>query len=466
MDADHDFSIKEKRIVLIACCIGAFLAPLSTTMINLAVPTISAEFIVSAHNQGWLVMAYFLSSVAFMIPMSRLSDLYGKRMMFIIGIVIVLVSSLFSALSTSFEILLAWRLITGLGTAGIASTSISMIAQVFPRSSRGLPLALNTMCVYIGASLGPVIGGLLTDLLGWRSMFFSMVPFSIAALLVIFFFKKDFKTSEGEPFDLKGSLLYGIGIVALMYGILTVPEVLSAAFIAAGIVLLIAFFNFETKEKYPVLMVRLFKGRLFRRANISAFLNYGASYAVVFTMSLYLQNIGGMGPGTAGLVILVQPAIQAVITPFAGRMSDKMDPRILTTSGMIMMCLSTALMTTLSAEVEMLRVYAVLVMTGIGYALFSSPNTNLVMSSVTAKNYSESSGVISVMRQVGMMTSVAIIMCMIAFTMGTDTHIPDMVDEFITSIRYAFAVCCLLGIAGTFMTWFSRDRPHAEHGAA
>ncbi|MCL2786457.1 MAG: MFS transporter, partial [Methanomassiliicoccaceae archaeon] len=336
-----DFSSREKRIVLIACCIGAFMAPLTTTMINLAVPTIAGEFHISAHTQGWLVMAYFLSSVAFMVPMSRLSDLYGKKMMFIIGVIIVLFSSLMSAYSSSFEILLAWRLVTGLGTACISSTSISMIAQVYPKASRGLPLALNTMCIYIGASMGPALGGVITEMFGWRYMFLSLIPFSVSALLVIFFFKKDFKTSEGEPFDLKGSLLYGIGIVALMYGVLTVPSMLSAAFIAAGVVILIIFFGFETKDEYPVLMVGLFKGKIFRRSTLAAFLNYGSSYAVIYTMSLYLQNVGGMNAAAAGLAILMQPVVQAVVTPFAGRMSDKIDPRLLTTAGMIMMCCGT-----------------------------------------------------------------------------------------------------------------------------
>ena len=459
MNTEHaDHTDSERRIVLIACCIGAFLAPLITTMINLAVPTISVEFGIAAHSQGWLVMAYFLSSVAFMIPMARLSDLYGKRKLFMIGIIIVLVSSLMSALSSSFAVLLAWRLITGLGTACISSTSISMIAQIYPRASRGLPLALNTMCIYIGASIGPALGGFITDLLGWRWMFFSIVPFALAAFFAIFMFKKDFRTSEGEPFDLKGSLLYGIGIVALMYGVLTVPEILSSVFIAGGIVLLIMFFRYETREKYPVLMVSLFKGKTFRRSTIAAFLNYGASYAVVFTLSLYLQNIGNMGPATAGLIILIQPAIQSVVTPFSGRASDIINPRILTTAGMIMMCGGTAVMATLSANIEMIKIYAILILTGLGYALFSTPNTNRVMGGVSEKHYSESSGVISVMRQVGMMSSVAIIMCMIAFTMGSDTHIHDMVPEFISAIRYTFTICFLLAVCGTFMSWFSEDK--------
>ncbi|MCL2712318.1 MAG: MFS transporter [Methanomassiliicoccaceae archaeon] len=458
MHSEYDFSAREKYVVLLACCIAAFLAPLITTMINLAVPTIAEEFGVSAHDQGWLVMAYFLSSVAFLVPMSRLSDLYGKRKIFLYGIVVVIISSLLSGLSPSFLALLICRLVTGMGTACISSTSISMIAQVYPKAHRGLPLALNTMCIYIGASVGPALGGFITQMFGWEWIFISLVPFSVAGLITMLSFKKDFRTSEGEPFDVKGSLLYGIGIVAFMYGILNVPDVYATLFIAAGIVILIAFFNFETKEEYPVLDMRLFKGRTFRRSSVAAFLNYGSSYAIVFTLSLYLQSIGGMNPAAAGLVILLQPSLQAVITPFAGKLSDKIDPRFLTTMGMVMMCLGTLTMTTLTKNVEMFRIYAILLMTGAGYALFSTPNTNMIMSNVNEKGYSEASGVISVMRQVGMMSSVAVIMCMISFTMGTSENIvPAMYDSFINAIRYAFFICFGFAAIGTFMTWFSKD---------
>ncbi|MDR0335360.1 MAG: MFS transporter [Methanomassiliicoccaceae archaeon] len=454
------FSMRDKRIVLIACCIAGFISPLLTSMINLAVPSIALEFGISAHDRGWLVMTFFLSSVAFLVPVSRIADLYGKKKLFIIGIIIVLISSLMSPFSSSFSILLIWRIVAGIGTACISSTSISMIAQVYPRAQRGLPLALNTMCIYIGASMGPGLGGILTETFGWQSIFFSLVPFSVAAFVAIMFFKTDFKTSEGEPFDMKGTMLYGLGVMTLMYGILTLPDRLSPAFIAAGAVLLVMFYNFETKEKYPVLNVGLFKGKVFRRSNIAAFLNYGSSYAIIFTLSQYLQDVGGMSPGTAGLIILLQPAVQAIITPFAGRMSDRMDPRILTTAGMIMMCVGTGMMITLSVNVdaEMTKVYAILLFTGLGYALFSSPNTNLIMGNVSAKNYSEASGLISVMRQVGMMSSVAVVVCMISVMMGTTTVIePGTFDQFMTAVRYSFVICFLLSAAGALMTWYSRD---------
>ncbi|MCL1983955.1 MAG: MFS transporter [Methanomassiliicoccaceae archaeon] len=464
-DDEGGFTSKEKRIVLIACCIAGFISPLLTTMINVAVPNIIGDFDLSEHSGGWPIMAFFLSSVAFLVPMSRLSDLYGKRKMFIFGIIVVLISSLFSALSVSFEMLLVCRVVAGIGTASISSTSISMIAQVYPRSQRGLPLAINTMCIYIGASLGPAVGGLFTDMFGWRSMFLALIPFSVAGLVSMLFFKTDFRTSEGEPFDLKGSLLYGVGIVAMMYGVISLPELFSPVFMAAGAVLLVAFFNFETKERYPVLAVNLFSGRKFRRSTIATLLNYGSSYAVLFSLSLYLRDVGGMKASTVGLIILLQPAIQATVTPFAGRMSDKIDPRYLTTAGMMMMCVGTALMITLTVEVVMFKVYLTLIFTGLGYALFSSPNTNMIMGSVGAKHYSESSGVISVMRQVGMMTSVAVVMCMISIILGTSDAVaghPELFEPLVSSIRYSFVVCFILAVAGALMTWFSKDNAGTE----
>jgi len=456
--ADSGFSAKDKRIVLIACCIAAFIAPLAASMINVAIPTIGDEFGVSAHDRGLLVLTYFLSSVAFLVPMSRFSDLYGKRKIFLCGLVIVLFSSLMSAFSASFFILMGWRLLTGLGTACIATTSISMIAQVYPRAHRGLPLALNTMCIYVGATMGPALGGFVTEVLGWEWIFLAIVPFAVVGFIAMSYFKHEFVTSKGEPFDHKGALLYGVGIIALMYGISNLPGMHAAMFVAAGIATLVIFFKFETKERYPVLTVGLFRGRTFRRSCIAAFLNYGAAFAIVFTLSMYLQQICGLSPGEAGLIILIQPAVQSVVTPFAGRMSDRIDPRILTTSGMISMCISTAVMITLTADLQMFKIFTVLMFSGLGYALFSTANTNVIMGSVSEKNYSDSSGLVSVMRQVGMMSSLAIVMCMISVFMGTTSNIePAMFGAFIDVIRYSFAVCFCLAFVGVFMTWFSKD---------
>ena len=456
MSADNIFTAREKRIVIIACCVSAFIAPLAASMINVAIPTIGAQFGVSAHDCGWLVSAYFLSSVAFLVPMSRLSDLYGKRKLFIYGLMIVLFSSLMSGFSTSFMMLMSWRLLTGLGTACVASTSISIIAQVFPKAHRGMPLAVNTMCIYIGATIGPGLGGLITQTLGWEWIFIFIIPFCVAGLVSMAYFKKDFRTAQGEPFDYKGSLLYGAGIVILMYGVSNLPDKIALMCVAAGIVTLIGFYNFETREKYPVLAVKLFKGRTFRRSCIAAFLNYGAAYAIIFTLSIYLQQICGLSPGEAGLIILIQPAVQSVITPFSGRLSDRINPRILTTAGMMSMCVSTGLMISLTVDLSLIKVVAILMFSGTGYALFSTPNTNVIMGNVSERNYSDASGMVSVMRQIGMMVSLATVMCMISVFMGTASEIdPASFGLFITVIRYTFAICFAMAFVGMFMTWFS-----------
>jgi MFS family permease len=313
------------------------------------------------------------------------------------------------------------------------------------------------MCIYIGASLGPSLGGFLTESFGWEGIFLVMIPFSIAALVPLLMFRMDFRTAKGEPFDIKGTVLYGSGIAVMMYGVVTLPSVLSLMFIVAGAILLTIFFKYEQRIEYPVLNVGLFREKIFRRATLSTLLNYGAAYAVILTMSLYLQDVGGLSPSSAGLIILAQPVIQAVVTPFAGRMSDKTDPRKLTTAGMIMMCVGTALMITITEEVIMLKVYLKLMFTGLGYALFSAPNTNLIMGSVSAKSYSESSGLISVMRQVGMMASAAILMCMISVFMGTNSVIADDIPAFINAVRVAFSICFLIAVAGTFMAWSAKN---------
>jgi MFS family permease len=365
-----------------------------------------------------------------------------------------------SGFSTSFGMLLFFRLVTGMGTACVASTSISLIAEVFPRAYRGVPLALNTTFIYIGATIGPGLGGIITELMGWEWIFIFIIPICIAGLIPMLLFKRDFVVSRGEPFDIKGTLLYGSGIVTLMYGVSHLPDTIAIMCIAAGIVMLIAFVNFETREEYPVLSVRLFKEKTFRRSCIAAFLNYGATYAIVFTMSIYLQQVCGLNPGHAGMIVLIQPLVQTIVTPFAGRMSDKMDPRILTTAGMLCVCISTGLMMTLTIELNMVKVALTFVFSGLGYALFSTANTNVIMGSVSEKNYSDASGMVSVMRQVGMMASLAVVMCIISVLMGTGTAVaPDMFDTFMRVVRYAFSICFTMAFIGVFVAWFSNARP-------
>lgn len=452
-DETRVFSKKEQRLVLLASCLAIFTTPLMGSMVNLALSSIGMEFGISAHDQAWITTAYFLSSVVFLVPFARISDLIGKRKMFLIGLLIIIVGAAFASFAPNYMTLIVCRVIMGAGGAAVSCTSIAMISEVYPRHERGTALGFNTAMVYAGASLGPVLGGFLVDGLGWHSTFYMVIPFCILALAAMSMFKTDFVAAKGEPFDYKGTVMFGTGIAVATYGMMNIPQWYSFVLMAVGLVLIVAFYLMEKKERYPVLNVRVFEYSKYTRSVIAMFLNYAASFAVSFFVALYLQNVYDLTASQAGMTMLAQPIIQTLFTPITGRLSDKMDDRILPTLGMIFTTVGLIILALLTSEKNMVQVIVALVILGFGFALFSAPNTNVVMSSVSERLYSEASGTMSMMRQTGMLVSMGIATGCISLFMG-DSPITGNIEEFILALQTAFMICVIMCVIGTFLSWF------------
>ena len=452
----HSFTKREKRTVLAASCIAIFLNPLVGSMLNLALGAIQADFHCSEHNLGWIASVYFMVSVMALLPASRLADIYGKKRIFLIGAVIVLVASVLSALSPNIYVLYVFRGLTGVGTAFISCTSVSLISDVYGPHERGGALGINTACVYVGASIGPTLGGVLTDFLGWRSIFFILVPMIVVAALLMKSFKYEFTNTPGESYDSKGSTLYVVGIFILMFGIISLPEIYAIVMIVVGSLMIIGFVRFESKEEYPIFHGELFESVRFRRSMVALTLNYASSFCVMFFLSRYLQGIGLLSPTEAGLVMMCQPAFQVVFTLIAGKLSDSMDKRILPTVGMIILCVGLAMLYAFtSKDIDYPMIILSQIVMGIGFGIFSAPNTNAVMSYVKREHYNHASGMISTFRQIGMMISMGLATCLISIYMGTNTALdPSNYDEFITVMKVAWAICIGFSVIGSIISWF------------
>lgn len=453
MEAGHKFSQREQRTVLLASCIGIFTMSLMGTMITLALSDIGSDFDISTHNLAWITTIYFLSSVIFILPWARASDLIGKKKVFMLGLVITIIGAALASISTDFTSLLLFRAVMGAGGAAISCTSVALISEVYPRHKRGGALGINTAVVYVGSSIGPPLGGFLTDTLGWHSTFYVIVPICLISLVTIFTFKGDFTAAKGESFDYKGSVVYGIAMVLAMFGVLNIPSWYSFICIAAGALLLLGFYIMQKREQYPILNVKVFSNPRYTRSVTVALLSYGSAYAVSFFAALYLKDVNGWSASKAGMILLIQPAIQAVFTPITGKLSDKLDGRILPTIGMFVTTLGLAVIMLFPTSVDTTMVILSLVLLGVGYALFSAPNTNAVMSSVSEKLYSEASGTLSTMRQAGMLVSMGIAAACISIFTG-DMKISDDIPAFMDAMRTAFVICVAMGIAGTLLSWF------------
>ncbi|MDL2260917.1 MFS transporter [Methanimicrococcus sp. OttesenSCG-928-J09] len=450
-------SEKQRKWVLIGISLASFMTPFGAAMLNLSLPEIGADFHVSAHSLGWVSTAYLLSSVLFLVPMARLSDLAGRKKLFLIGMVLATISAILQPFSPSFWVLVLLRTLDGLSMACVFATSLPILSSIYPASRRGLVFGINISVIYIGSSLGPVIGGIVTEYFGWRYLFLLLIPLAaVSTFLVYRALSVEFIEGKGEPFDKKGALLYMITVFCVLFGLSNLPQAWAFVLLAAGLIALPIFIIYSRKQTYPIMQIGLFfTNKRFTRSNFAAFLNYAGTYAVIFLLSLYLQRVLMLPSGTAGMILLVQPLLQAIFSPFVGKLSDRVDSRYLSTFGMLLLSVGLICLSTLNADSSICLLIVFEVLLGIGFAFFASPNTSSIMSCVSKKDYSSASASLSVMRQSGMVLSMAITMCIISVFLGSTEMIQaDTIPLFLDAMKMTFYIGTVFCLAGAVLSYF------------
>ena len=440
----------ELRIVLGIALLAGFLTPFDGSAVNIALPAIAAEFHMDAVTLSWIATAYLLASALFIVPFGRLADIHGRKRVFLIGIAIFTLASLVQTLVPSTAAMIAVRVVQGTGSAMIFGTSVAILTSVVPKEERGRSLGLYVTAVYLGLMAGPLAGGLLTQYLGWRSIFWINVPIGIAVvLLVLLRLKGEWAECRGERFDLIGSVLYALGLVGVMYGLSELPRIAGAVPIVGGLVVLAVFVRYELRTPSPVLNMDLFtRSRAFLFSNLAALINYSATFAVTFLLSLDLQYTKGYSPQAAGLVLIAQAVVQVLVSPYAGRLSDRMDPRTVASIGMGLTAVGLGLLALLTETTSIWYIVACLVVLGLGFGLFSSPNTNAIMSAVDRRYYGVASGMNGTMRLLGQMLSMGLAMMVFSVMIGRVEITPPYYPAFVSSIRVAFALFTLLCLVG------------------
>ncbi len=448
-----------KGAALFVAVMSSFLTPFIGSSVSIALPSIATEFNLDAITLGWIVTSYLLAAAVFLVPFGKLADIKGRKRIFTYGIVIDAVSSIGAALSPSGALLITFRLLQGIGGAMIFGTGVAIVTSIFPLEERGKALGINAAAVYIGLSLGPPASGLLTQYLGWRSIFaLDALIGLIIIVALVWKLKGEWIGAEGEKFDFAGSAIYGLALLAIMYGFTLLPDASGAVLLAIGLLGLGGFIFWENRVKNPVLSMELFKkSMVFSMSNLAALINYSATYAISFLLSLYLQYIKGYSPEVSGLVLVLQPVMMAVLSPIAGRLSDKVQPRLIATAGMALTTLGLVMMVFLDQNTQLDFIMASLLIVGVGFGLFSSPNTNAVMSAVDRNFYGVASGTLATMRLVGQMLSLGIVMLMFALFIGQVQITPANYALFLVSNKTAFIVFAVLCFAGTFAS-FARGK--------
>ncbi|RCK73040.1 MAG: Efflux pump antibiotic resistance protein [Ignavibacteriae bacterium] len=419
---------------------------------NVALPTLAKEFNLDAITLSWVVSAYALSAAIFLIPFGRLADIYGRKKIFLMGLIIFNLFSLLIVFAPSALFLILLRAIQGVGGAMIFATSTAILISATEPSQKGKALGLNVASVYLGLSLGPFLGGILTGTIGWRSIFYLTVALGIFLIyLTSFHLKGEWAEARGKKFDSIGSIIFSIAFLFLMYGASHLTENYGVIILILGILLFMLFVFWELKYSEPIINLKFFiKNTVFAYSNLAALVNYSATSAVTFLLSLYLQYVKGLDAKFAGTILIAQPVFMAIISPVAGKLSDNIEPKYIASIGMGITVIGLLLFIPINLDTPLFYVIINLVILGIGFGLFSSPNTNAVMSSVTREYYGIASATIGTMRLSGQMLSLGIVMLCFSIFMGRTKIDVEIFPEFIKSLKVIFIIFSGLCIAGIF----------------
>jgi EmrB/QacA subfamily drug resistance transporter len=448
----------------LAMWICAFMTP----SINVALPAIQRQFNLGPVSLGWLPLAYLLAAAAFLVPFGRAADLWGRRRIFVLGLVVFAVSSLALVFADSYAWLVGFRAGQGLGAGMMFAGSAAMVTLAYPPEVRGKAMGLYTAVIYLGSTMGPALGGVITSNVGWRGLFVvtAVVGFVTLGLDLWLLARTEWKEEGISGFDWKGSLIYMLALAAFLFGLSNLPAVSADVLTAIGVIGLGVFIGLESRVTKPVLDVRLFRrNRVFAFSNIAALVNYAAVWAMAFLLSLYLQYIKGLSAQTAGVVLISGVAVQALVSPFAGGLADRYQPRWVASGGMTLCALALLSFSFLRVGTPYWYIIATLCVLGLGFGLFSSPNQTSIMGSVSRSQVGVASASLGTMRLVGQAISIGVATLVLAAVMGHHEIQSADYPHLLVSVQILFGVFTALCVAGVFASLARGSLPSREGSA-
>lgn len=457
-----------ERSALFVATLTSFIGPFMISSVNVALPAIQAEFQMDAVQLSWIATAYLLAVAVGLVPAGKIADIYGRRKLFATGLLVYSIGSAAAIFVNSAILLIATRAFQGLGAAMFVTTGMAILTSIFPPNRRGRVIGIYVSAVYIGLSAGPFIGGLLTQHFGWRSIFMVMLPFSLSAfVLTRFYLKGEWLGEPGQRLDIFACLLYAVAMLALVYGATRLPTLTGTTLLLSGILLFGIFVSHQLRARFPVFDFHLFTGnRVFAFSSLAALLHYSATFAVTFLLSLYLQYIKGMSPQAAGSVLMAQPVMMALLSPIVGRSADRVEPRLLATTGMVLTVIGVLGFSMLSQGTPLGLIVANLLVIGVGFALFSTPNMSAIMGAVDKCQYGLASGAVATMRLLGQMFSMAMATVVLALIIGRQAITPENYALFLRSIHTVFLLSATLCAVGVYFSWSRGKMPRAAGGPA
>lgn len=438
-------SSRIENYVLFVATLTSFFTVFLASAVMIAIPTLAGEFGMSNIVQNWVTTIYLLALAIITVPAGQISGKYGLKKTMLIGLIVFTATSAAIMFSTSQDMFLILRIFQGIGAGLITVSSMAMVVSAFKPENRGKALGINIVGVYLGSSLSPVIAGFLNYDFGWRSIFFFTLPFLVLCIVLLLAkVNKEWKTLEHVAIDKKGTMLYSFGMLLFIFGFTTLNQSYGYAVAIIGLFILIAFVFVDKKVKHPVFDVNLFKNVKFASSNVASLCAYFAIFATITIINYHLQYIRGFNSQEAGLLLLIAPACQVVVSPISGRMSDKYNPQKLAAIGAAIAGIGISMIMMLNKGSPLEFLMVALFFIGFGFGLFSSPNTNEIMGSVPKEKTSMASASSSTMRVIGQTMSMGVFTLIFAIIMGNVPIMPSNHHLLILSSQITAAICVTL----------------------
>jgi len=456
-------NISLQRAALVMVLLNAFTTPLMLSAANVALPTIAEDLKLNAVALGWIPMAFLMASAMFVLVFGRIADMVGRKRIFLIGTACVIVTSLLAATASNGTFLITARFLQGMSAAMLYATQVAIVSSVFPPKQRGHAIGLTVSTIYLGLTCGPLIGGFLIDHYGWRASFVFHIPLAFIVLLIgLFMVPDEWSADERGEFDVKGAVLYALSIVMLCLGVSTLPNATGLLLLILGLFGIWFFVKLAKQSSHPIFDVSLFeKNRVFAFSCFASFIIYTAIFANIVLISLYLQYLKGMSATIAGAIMMIQPLTMAIFSPIMGRLSDKIEPRVIASIGMAITAFGLLILALLDANSSISYLIGALIVTGFGFSLFSSPNVNAIMSAVEKQYYGSATGSLATMRILGQMTSMALVTLVFAVVIGQVKIEPSVFQSLQQAISFCFFISASLCIPG-FIFSLVRGRMHQQ----
>jgi len=452
--------------VLLSNSMASWLAAFMTTAINLALPYIRDDFDLGAVSIGWLSLGYMLTAAMFIVTFVQVGDRVGRRLVFLGGLTVFAISSIIMAFADSYLPLLALRLCHGLGASMLFSTSMAMVTSAYPANRRGLAMGVSVGAAYLGMTMGPVLGGLMVDSFGWRSIF--MLSGAAAALILVLDLsllrRAEWREARAAGSDWTGSLVYAAALAAFLVGLSWLPLWRGVTLLLVGACGLAFFVWWESRVPHPVVEVRLFRSnRVFALSNLTALISYASIWGQNFLMPFYLVLIKGLDAREAGLLLLTGVALQCLVSPFGGRLSDRIEPRWVASWGMLLCVAGLLMFSFLRTDTPYWYIILALCVLGLGYGFFSGPNQSSIMGSVEKRYLGFASGSTSTVRTIGITLSVAGATLVMALIVGRQDITPADYPNLLIAMRTTFMIYAGLCALGTLVSLVRGNMPVHDH---